>query len=519
MERSTGGGWKRGSIALVTCAIALVCAPAAWATASMSLSSDLSATPAVGKQGIAGTITVTNTSTSPQSSAGTSLTLVSLTLVPSCGQAPLAADCPASVRDPGVVSFNPNATGATGTACAGVPFTVTTTDAAQGKVEFDAASPVLLSNPSGPTPSCRVNFTFDILRMPTFDADPTTAGVQTGRLALATATHTDGSPAVTISPALSPAFARANVTASATPSGTTVNIPMTDAVTLTGRPSAPALTGTVSFKLYEPGDASCAGAPLFSSDVPVAGSGSYVSDPFLPVAPGDYHWLASYPGDANNAAVSTACQVVSVHVPIVATGAMARVGRVGATFAGSVDTAGAATTYSFEYGRTTAYGTTTPDRPVGGATGPASVMSIVTGLRAGTTYHYRLVATNGGGSITGFDATFKTKPKAALKRLSLSVTPHRDASAPYRFTFRGKLKLPAGLPPAQGCSGLISIAIRNGAKTLTTLRAGVTKHCGFAKAMTIPKGAGGARRLKVAVSFGGNRELAKKYVSTVIRTG
>jgi hypothetical protein len=485
----------------------------------MSVSSDLSATPAVGRQGIPGAITVTNTSTSPQNDSSGTLTLDSLTLVPSCGQAPLAADCPASVRDPGVFAIGPGATGASATACAGVQFNVSTVDAAQGKVEFDAATPVHLSSPNGPTPSCRVGFTFDVLRMPTFDADPATAGVQTGRLALATATHTDGSTAVTISPVLSPAIARANVTAAAAPNGMAVNLPITDSVTLTGRPSAPALTGTVSFKLYGPGDPSCAGTPSFSSDKPVSGSASYTSDPFLPVTAGSYHWIASYAGDASNAAVSTACQPVAVRDPVVTTGAMSRLGRVSATFAGTVDTAGADTTYSFEYGPTTAYGTTTPDRPVGAAVGSVPVMSIVTGLRAGTTYHYRLVATNGGGAITGSDGTFKTKPKAALKRMVLRVTPHRDRAAPYRFAFRGTLTMPSGITRAQGCSGLMSIVIRNGHKTLSTVRAGVTKTCGYAKIVALPKGSRGSHRLTATVSFGGNRLLAKRSVSTVIRTG
>ena len=166
--------------------------------------------------------------------------LASLTLVPSCGQSALAADCPASFRDGGVFALNASAVGESGTACAGVPFTVTTIDAQQGKVQFTPSTPVLLSiGRPGESPSCRVGFTFDTLRMPGFDTDPATAGIQTGRVAVATATHTDGSSAVTIKPEISGTIFPAGVTLTGSIDGGLVNTPLTDRVTLTGGATAP----------------------------------------------------------------------------------------------------------------------------------------------------------------------------------------------------------------------------------------------------------------------------------------
>jgi hypothetical protein len=68
------------------------------------------------------------------------------------------------------------------------------------------------------------------------------------------------------------------------------------------------------------------------------------------------------------------------------------------------------TTYHFEYGTTTAYGTSvpTPDGDVGsgGTDQPASTP--ISGLQPGTTYHFRVLAHNAQGTTTGADHTFTT---------------------------------------------------------------------------------------------------------------
>ena len=109
--------------------------------------------------------------------------------------------------------------------------------------------------------------------------------------------------------------------------------------------------GTLTFRLYSPADATCAGTPLFSSVVNVAGNGSYASAAFTPPAVGTWRWIASYGGDANNTAVAGACGapgesvVVSLAVPTIATTASAG-GALGvaltdhATLAGGVNPGG-----------------------------------------------------------------------------------------------------------------------------------------------------------------------------------
>jgi sugar lactone lactonase YvrE len=77
-----------------------------------------------------------------------------------------------------------------------------------------------------------------------------------------------------------------------------------------------------------------------------------------------------------------------------------------AAIAGSVVPGGEPTTYHFELGLTTAYGTTTPDRL---ATGPlAQLVRATVSLPSGVTEHYRLVASNDLGTTFGADRVLTT---------------------------------------------------------------------------------------------------------------
>jgi Bacterial Ig-like domain (group 3) len=80
---------------------------------------------------------------------------------------------------------------------------------------------------------------------------------------------------------------------------------VTDTATLSGGVSP---TGTITFTLFGPGDATCTGTPVLTSTKAVSsGNGDYTSDPFSTVATGSYNWVAAYSGDANNAATATNC--------------------------------------------------------------------------------------------------------------------------------------------------------------------------------------------------------------------
>lgn len=94
--------------------------------------------------------------------------------------------------------------------------------------------------------------------------------------------------------------------------------------------------------------------------------------------------------------------------PTATTGPTTAVGSTTATVTGSVDPGGLSTTWHVEYGTSTSYGSSTAAKSAGSGSTTVAVTSDLTGLKAGTTYHYRVVATNGSGTSNGSDAVFTT---------------------------------------------------------------------------------------------------------------
>jgi streptogramin lyase len=94
--------------------------------------------------------------------------------------------------------------------------------------------------------------------------------------------------------------------------------------------------------------------------------------------------------------------------PGATTSAATNVGPTSATLNGSVRPNSQATTVHFEYGTTTSYGSATPETAAGSGAGPAAVPAAVGGLTPGTTYHYRLVASNDSDTTSGADQAFAT---------------------------------------------------------------------------------------------------------------
>jgi fimbrial isopeptide formation D2 family protein len=75
-------------------------------------------------------------------------------------------------------------------------------------------------------------------------------------------------------------------------------------------------TGSITFRLYGPNDATCVTAPIFTSVVTVNGNGDYVSDAFTTAAAGTYRWVATYGGDANNAVAAGSCNDANENVAV-----------------------------------------------------------------------------------------------------------------------------------------------------------------------------------------------------------
>jgi hypothetical protein len=105
--------------------------------------------------------------------------------------------------------------------------------------------------------------------------------------------------------------------------------------------------------------------------------------------------------------------------PGVVTGSASSLAATSATLNGSVDANGRSTTWYFEYGTSTSYGSKTSTKSASG-TNAAPVSASVTGLQAGHTYHFRLVATSDGGTTNGADATFTTSGAPSVSTGSAS---------------------------------------------------------------------------------------------------
>jgi len=129
--------------------------------------------------------------------------------------------------------------------------------------------------------------------------------------------------------------------------------------------------------------------------------------------------------------------------PTVRTGAATRITATSVRLHGAVTPNGAQTTYLFQYGRTKLYGTSTPITVAGSGSKKIRVRVDVGGLVPARRYHYRLVARNSKGVVSGSDRSFKT-PAQPLA-LSLVASPN-----PVRF---GKGIVLAGVLSGTGNAG------------------------------------------------------------------
>ncbi len=123
-----------------------------------------------------------------------------------------------------------------------------------------------------------------------------------------------------------------------------------------------------------------------------------------------YHFQISG-GNSNGIALGLdASFTTTTTAPVVATNAATSVTSTGAVLNGTVNPNGQSTTYQFQYGLTTGYGSVSPASPASAGSGstPIAESTTITGLAANTVYHYRLNATNATGTTNGPDSTLTT---------------------------------------------------------------------------------------------------------------
>ncbi|PYI46865.1 MAG: hypothetical protein DMF11_07675 [Verrucomicrobia bacterium] len=122
-----------------------------------------------------------------------------------------------------------------------------------------------------------------------------------------------------------------------------------------------------------------------------------------------YHFriVASNSSGTTMGSDKTVTTLSATGAPVVTTGTVTNKTASSATLNGSLDPHGLATSVSFQYGTTTSYGHTTPTQSQSGNT-YRNIAAAISGLTTHTTYHFRMMATNSGGTRLGSDGIFTT---------------------------------------------------------------------------------------------------------------
>jgi streptogramin lyase len=100
-----------------------------------------------------------------------------------------------------------------------------------------------------------------------------------------------------------------------------------------------------------------------------------------------------------------------------------------ATLTAPVNPNSTATTYTFEWGPTTSYGSTSSATSAGASAVDQTASATLTGLSPSTTYHAHVVATNSAGTTSGPDMTFTTTPPGAPSATTLAPSASDASSA------------------------------------------------------------------------------------------
>jgi hypothetical protein len=198
------------------------------------------------------------------------------------------------------------------------------------------------------------------------------------------------------------------------------------------------------------------------------------------------------------------------------TGPATAVGTTTATVTGSINPMGASTSWTVQYGLTSAFGLSTFSEPALAAVDqPLPVSAGLVGLAPSTLFFYRLVAFHGDSVTDGGAGTFYTEPLVRpTPNLTTRTTPSTAKKSPYRFTVAGTLHGDGLFPAALRCTGNVGIRVYKGRRQLAFVVAPVGATCSFsALAAFRHDHATGATALRVVIDFRGNG-----YLGPVVRT-
>lgn len=201
--------------------------------------------------------------------------------------------------------------------------------------------------------------------------------------------------------------------------------------------------------------------------------------------------------------------------PGVTTGPASVVGKNSATLTAVVNPEGEATTWEFQYGPTTAYGSQTFSETVPAGSAPVVVSATISGIEAQTIFHYRAVAQHGPYVTPGLDATFMTYPLSPpAPRVRAFTSPHFVPSEPFVFTTSGYIAGPSWIPGAYDCTGDVAIRFFLGRREVGSTLAAVQPNCTYAGQVAFSRLPGRGKRGRHVVLWGFVRFLGNGYLAT-----
>jgi len=126
--------------------------------------------------------------------------------------------------------------------------------------------------------------------------------------------------------------------------------------------------------------------------------------------------------------------------PAVTTGGASGIASTAAAIAATINPRGLGSTYGFEIGTGTGYGSPVGVGALGASTSTEVVTASLQGLIPGTTYHYRITATSSDGTSYGEDHTFTTP--SLTNQFALPATPPLIATPAISFPIEARTTTP-----------------------------------------------------------------------------
>lgn len=221
--------------------------------------------------------------------------------------------------------------------------------------------------------------------------------------------------------------------------------------------------------------------------------------------------------------------ITKTQVASAATSAASSIVPTGATLNGTVNPNGAAATYHFELGTSTAYGTKVPapDATVGSDSSAHQVSQAVTGLAPATTYHYRVVAGSLGLTSAGPDMTFTTAPTFAGAKLGKGKVKVKNGVAYIKLSSliacKGKLTLSGRIPASKArgkAKGKAGASKKKGHKAVKLGSASFAIAAGKSTTVKVPLSAAAkkalkaGKKIKASVSIAATDSLGEKKTTS-----